>query len=107
MLKKIHRLPLRKEGKQFYQEGQTLYSPLFKVIKKENKEGINRFAFIVSKKIDNSAVIRNRIKRKLRAVAQKLISNNPPLDVLIIANKNCLDTKPVEIEKTLRATLVK
>tara|TARA_R110002095_G_scaffold63086_2_gene53285 strand:+ start:696 stop:1085 length:390 start_codon:yes stop_codon:yes gene_type:complete len=41
---------------------------------KENNLGLRRIGFTVSKKIDKSAVKRNRIKRRLRAVASDVLS---------------------------------
>lgn len=101
MLKTINRLPLQKERKKLYQEGRVFYTPLFKVVIRNRKEGLSRFGFIVNKKIDNRAVIRNSIKRKMREVARKHITTSPPVDVLIIANKNCVKTPQTDIDKAL------
>ena len=40
---------------------------------KPNKNDIQRIGFTVSKKVDKSAVKRNRIKRRLRAVAAEIL----------------------------------
>lgn len=41
---------------------------------KENDLGVKRVGFTVSKRVDKSAVKRNRIKRRLRAVAADILS---------------------------------
>ena len=41
---------------------------------KENDLGFKRVGFTVSKRVDKSAVKRNRIKRRLRAVAADVLS---------------------------------
>ena len=40
---------------------------------KPNEDGVQRIGFTVSKKVDKSAVKRNRIKRRLRAVAADVL----------------------------------
>ncbi len=40
-----------------------------------NEEGLKRIGYTVSKKVDKSAVKRNRIKRRLRAVAADILPN--------------------------------
>ena len=48
----------------------TYSSKLFNVRFAKNDLEKNRFAFVVSKKVDSSAVARNRIRRRLRAIIE-------------------------------------
>ena len=70
MLKKNYRLTAfpRKSEKSF----STQYFNL--KISKNNLE-ISRFAFVVSKKIDKRATVRNSLKRKVRSVIEEMFDN--------------------------------
>jgi len=62
---------------------------------KTAKNGLKtvRFCFIVSKRISNKAVIRNKLKRQLReAVMAQLARANPGADCVLIAYSG-LETK--------------
>ena len=64
MLPKIHRLPLRTELNRVKKQGKIVsgnfFSLLFTV---RSQTAVPRFAFIVSKKIDKRATVRNRVRR--------------------------------------------
>ena len=60
---------------------------------KENNLGYRRVGFTVSKKVDKSAVKRNRIKRRLRAVAADVLSQcaQDSCDYILVGRKSsCL-----------------
>jgi len=84
MLKKQNRL-----GKITKTKGNKLFtSPLFNVRISENKENKTRFAFIVSKKIDKRAVIRNQTKRVLRSAVEEVIGKlKLGKDIIVISKK--------------------
>lgn len=67
MLKRKHRLP---RGIEFAKK-QPFFSPLFTLRVKDNELGVSRFGFIVSKKVEKRAVLRNRIKRQIRNCMEK------------------------------------
>lgn len=50
-------------------------SPLFTLKVASNNGEFNRFAFVVSKKIDKRAVVRNNVKRKIRGVIEQMFDN--------------------------------
>ncbi|MCB9978248.1 MAG: ribonuclease P protein component [Rhodospirillales bacterium] len=51
-----------------------------------------RFGLTVTKKVDRRAVVRNRIKRRLRAAAaQSLVLANPDFDYVLIGRTETLD----------------
>ncbi len=90
MLKKQNRLPkIKKVG------GESYASPAFNIRIFENKEGITRFGFVVSKKIDKRAVARNKTKRVLSFAAERLLKKIVNKDIVIFA-KNKLDSKQQE-----------
>lgn len=64
---------------------------------KENDLGIKRVGFTVSKKVDKSAVKRNRIKRRLRAVAADILSVHAKESCdYILVGKKASATRPYE-----------
>lgn len=68
MLKKVNRLSsigIRAKNK--------ISTPLFNLSFSSNNQELSRFSFIISKKIDKRAVVRNRTKRKIRAVIEEMI----------------------------------
>lgn len=65
MLKKINRLP-----KTLFRNEKRINFPDFDLKIRGNGEIVSRFGFVVSKKIDKRATIRNRIKRKIRSCVE-------------------------------------
>lgn len=86
MLKKQNRLGKlirRKDDKQFT-------FPLFNLRVSDNGEKTTKFAFIVSKKIDKRAVVRNRTKRVLRSAVEEVIGKIIGGKNIIIVSKKAL-----------------
>jgi len=104
MLKKQNRLARITKTK----ENKLFTSPLFNVRISNNKENKTRFAFIVSKKIDKRAVIRNQTKRVLRSVVEEIIENlQTGKDVIIIAKKALVPKQKEEVIEQLNNILGK
>ncbi len=86
MLKKQNRL-----GKITKKKEDKLFSfPLFSLRVSDNGEKTTRFAFIVSKKIDKRAVIRNRTKRVLRGAVEEIAEKVKGGKNVIIVSKKAL-----------------
>ena len=86
MLSKINRLTKKKDFEAVFKKGKSVKNSflIFKILNNNLKE--NRFGFIVSKKISNKATIRNKIKRRLRAIiAKELGGIKNYKDIIIIA----------------------
>lgn len=69
----------------------------------------NRYGFIVGKKIDKRAVIRNRIKRRTRSVVEKdglRLKGNDVLFVLTPASKNATFSQLHESVQSLLKKLI-
>ena len=69
MLVSAHRLRKRKDFRRAYQRGKAVKCANFVLYYAPNRMGTYRVGFSVSKKI-GKAVIRNRVKRKLREAAR-------------------------------------
>jgi ribonuclease P protein component len=103
MLKRENRLSkiVRGVGEKKY------FSPLFHVRVSESNTDKARFGFVVSKKIDKRAVIRNQTKRVLRSAAEMFLNSLSGKDIIIIAKKNLLPKEKDEVVKELGSILKK
>ncbi len=104
MLRKENRLL---KGERLRNE-KTINTP-FAVIKiEDSEEKESKFGFIVSKKIDKRAVIRNSIRRRIRAAVEELLDQiEPSKKVLFIIKKEGLNIDYEEILNTLTRTFRK
>lgn len=84
MLKRENRLP-----KIFFKKEKQLNSSLFDLKIAKSGRSLSRFAFVISKKIDKRATVRNRIKRKFRnCIEENLSKISKGYDFLFILKKN-------------------
>jgi ribonuclease P protein component len=101
MLKRENRLLriVRRAGDKKY------FSPSFNLKISANNDNAVRFGFIVSKKIDKRAVVRNQTKRVLRSAVEKFITSLAGKDIVIIAKKNLLPKEKEEVVEELSKIL--
>ncbi|MGA2911781.1 MAG: ribonuclease P protein component [Candidatus Levyibacteriota bacterium] len=99
MLKRENRLAkiIRMAGEKKY------FSPLFTIRIAENKDNQVRFGFVVSKRVDKKAVVRNRTKRVLRDVAAGFIRNLTGKDIVIVAKKSLNFSEKEMVAKELKS----
>ena len=102
MLAEINRLKQKKDIERVFRKGENFKEDF--LILKLAKNSLNkvRFAFIVSQKVSKKATIRNKIRRRLKDLAQsKLKKIKKGMDVLLIALPG-LETKDFwEIEEII------
>lgn len=65
MLNKKYRFHSRGGVRYVYQKGKTIRSPKMSLVFVDNTRGFTRFGVVVSKKVEKSAVGRNRIRRRV------------------------------------------
>ena len=76
----------------------SIASPLFALRFWENGENNLKFGFVVSKKIDKRAVVRNRVKRRLSKSIEELFGKiKPGYNFVFIAKKAILEKSQPEI----------
>lgn len=88
MLKKIYRLSARST----LQKPSIVQTPFFTMRFVLNNLPHSRFGFIVSKKVDKRAVVRNKTKRKVRFFIEKMRKNIAPgYDILFSLKKSAIN----------------
>ncbi len=88
--KAIETLKARSDFLAAQNKGQKWVSQSFVLQIHPNNLGLIRTGYTVSKKVDKSAVKRNRIKRRLRAVAAEILNHNAKngYDYVLIGRKS-------------------
>lgn len=86
MIARKYLIPLRKEFLGIKNRGKFVNTPLFNLIITRNNFPYPRFAFIVSKKISLSSVVRHQIKRQLADQVSRL--SLPANDYVFIVKKH-------------------
>ena len=76
----------------------------FLIIKyKKNNTNENRIHIVVSLKVSKKAVVRNKIKRRIREILREIKPHLPTgYDMLIITNKDIIGKKYGEIRNNLK-----
>lgn len=77
MLAKKYRFHSRGGVKYTYAHGKTIRSPKISLVYNDNSRGFQRFAVVVSKKVEKSAVGRNRIRRRVYEALRLELPNFP------------------------------
>jgi ribonuclease P protein component len=88
--------------------GKRIIDELFQIIVQKNEEDVNRFAYIISTKIDKRATRRNRMKRLISEsiyhLLPRLCGHN---DYIFVARKDFSETLQQDVEVTLSTILEK
>jgi ribonuclease P protein component len=97
----------KRDFDRLYKKGAKIHGKYLVVIFAKNNKGYNRKAFLASKKVGN-AVARNRARRLMKE-AYRILS--PRLksgyDILFIARNTIVDKGCPEVERTMKASLIK
>jgi len=88
MLSKLNRLRKDKDIQKVFKEGRGHREDFLFLKLIENGLKESRFAFIVGQRVSKKAVLRNKIKRRLREIVfSKLSTIKPGLDMVMVAQK--------------------
>ncbi|MCK4781867.1 ribonuclease P protein component [Candidatus Parcubacteria bacterium] len=108
MLSKENRLRNKKDFDRIFKKGKGFKQDfLFLKLIKNNLE-TNRFGFIVSQKISKKAVIRNKIKRRLReSIKAKSGEMRVGYDVVLLPDTDIKEKSFEEINENVNRVLIK
>ena len=103
MLSKKYRFHSRGGVRYVYQKGKTVRKPKMSLVFCENTRGFTRMAVVVSKKVDKTAVGRNRIRRRVYEVLRKNLEFIPEKKdyVFVVFSRDVMTMPFSELEKTL------
>lgn len=86
----------------------VFHSSLFTVFLQKNTQGYNRYGFVVSKKVDKRAVVRNKTKRETRSFVEvlspRLLLGN---DILFVLKHAILEASKDAKEREMLALFSK
>lgn len=86
----------------------SVKTPFFTIFISSNSLPESRFGFIVSKKVDKKATVRNSVKRKVRAgIESQLEQIKSGHDMLFVVRKNVLSQSTEDIKKAVTEALTK
>ena len=88
-----------------YAKGSAVAGPFFIVRCVPNSSGVTRWGFAVGKKQWKRATDRNRIRRRLRAIAQ-LTNTATPLDIIVTARARSERAEFAQLVVALRRQLL-
>lgn len=101
MLPQKHRLPVSQKTV----FNNSISTPFFRV-RIASSSGESKFGFIVSKRVDKRAVIRNAVRRKFsRSIQNLLPSMKGAHDMLFIVRASAKDKNSSEIEQYVKKVL--
>lgn len=100
-MEKKHRLRKNTEFKRAYVKGKNYWNRNFKLYVKKNDLNYTRFGIVVTKKL-GKAVVRNKIKRRIREINKDLLPYiNSGHDIVLIPKKNTVDLSYEELKKSV------
>ena len=110
MIAKLYRFHGYGSLRGVYQRGKIVRSPLISLkFEKRDLKHRYRIAVVVSKKVHKSAVIRNRIRRRVYEIVRQYSTDNlRGLDlVFTVFSEEVAETKQDQLEKTINDLLGK
>lgn len=108
MISRKHRFHGYGSLKYVYQNGKTVRGPLTALKFTTNpRRNDFRLAVVVSKKVNKSAVVRNRIRRRVYEAARRQLIDNQPYDlVLTVFSEQLATMSPAELDELLSSQFV-
>lgn len=103
MLPSQNRLKKKKDFQKVFKKGKGLRENLITLKWVNNNLETSRFGIVISKKISKKAVLRNKIRRRLREEIKKILPHfKKGIDIVIIANPGATKEKREKIAEDLK-----
>jgi len=98
MLPRHNRLRKTNDFKNVFEQGSFVNDKCISLKVAKNDLAVSRFGFIVSNKVSKKAVLRNKVKRRLRAaVSEYLAQVKPGYDVVVLTRPDVVNSDFGEI----------
>ncbi len=108
MLSKDNRLRHEKDIKALFSKGKSAFGIYVSMKYRPNQLSENRFAVVIGTKIAKRAVVRNRLRRQIRAIVGKHLSEmKSGFDIALLPKKEALGKKSHELEEEILSILKK
>ena len=108
MLPKQNRLKKQKDFERVFKSGKSAKGKYFFLKALPSSKESVRIGFVVSKKVAKQAVLRNKIKRRLRAAAKERLSKTTKgYDVIIVAFPAIKSASYQEVKKDIALAIEK
>ena len=108
MLPKLNRIRKKKDFEIIFKNSKSFRNNLFIFKIMKNNLGLNRFGFVVSKKVTKKAVIRNKVRRRLSEIIKNKMGNiKTGTDLVIIALPGIEKKEFSEIKEAINNALIK
>ncbi|MFH0856794.1 MAG: ribonuclease P protein component [bacterium] len=108
MLPKQNRLTKNKEFENIFENGDSFFTKILGIKYVKNEINITRFGIIISNKVSKKAVVRNKIKRRLREILRLNFDQiKKGCDIAILARPGISNCEYDELEKNIEYALRK
>lgn len=108
MIPKTHRVRKTREFERVFSSRQSIYGRFVRISYINSPVDFTRCAVVISTKVSKKAVVRNKIKRRVRVIIARLLPTLlPPLDLVVVCLPHSVNAGFKEFEKDLEKTLEK
>ncbi len=107
MFPQKNKLKLKKDFDKVFKTGHSYYGQFVGIKIVKNNLNFNRFAILISSKVDKKAVVRNKIRRELIKLLKEKENNfQNYIDCVIIVLSEIKKANKQEVEKDLNDTFL-
>ncbi|MBT5808012.1 ribonuclease P protein component [Candidatus Uhrbacteria bacterium] len=94
-----HRLKQEKDIKTLFAKGKGVFGIYVSLKFRKNNLEVSRFTAVAGLKVSKKAVVRNRLKRQVRAIVEKQIESIPAgYDIALLIRKEAVGKTSAELE---------
>lgn len=110
VLKRSKRIQGKDRVAKILDEGKSFSNPLFVLRSLPGIQPVNRYAFLMGKKLERSAVKRNRKRRQVYEILRLIekeggMEKRTPSDIVVLARRPAVNASFVELNKALRTLI--
>lgn len=106
MLPKANRLQKDNDFARVHRQGRFFKCQFVTVKSLKNNQPTSRFGFLVGIKVSKKAVVRNKVKRRLREIIRLALADiKPGFDVVVMVRPEIADKTYQEIEAAMQGAL--